>query len=226
MSQQKSEHTKRALIRNPKRVLGEFTEAEMEVVKLAKSKAPQKRVTYTTITYEYWAPFNYPNVIVEIGRDDSGGEYNMDGVELDIPPFGAITIEEEEPIVGVEVIGSACITPGYVILHAEPLEWKYPRTGVKMKVENLWGEHVLGLLWRKGVDEGYRHAGMSSARFSVPESRKVTIMCGAPTDIEAKTSWTSPSNVTTDDPGKAWNDAHYCVRIIRVTVKVSTQENK
>ena len=72
---------------------------------------------YTVKIHEYWAPFNYPNVRVELGRDD---EYNMDGVELDIPPYGAVTIEEDEPIIGVDVIGSACISPGYVILHANP----------------------------------------------------------------------------------------------------------
>ena len=43
-----------------------------------------------------------------------------------------------------------------IILHGEPVEWKYPRTAVKMKVENLWGEHVRGWQWLHGVDEGGR----------------------------------------------------------------------
>ena len=170
---------------------------------------------YTVKIHEYWAPFNYPNVRVELGRDD---EYNMDGVELDIPPYGAVTIEEDEPIIGVDVIGSACISPGYVILHAEPLEWKYPRTGIKMKVENLWGQHVLGVLWKLGVDEGCRNAGMSSAHFSIPPSKKVTIMAGGAMDLEAIVP---PDTPTYFPPPKAsaenvWSDAHYCIRIIRL----------
>jgi len=206
----------RAPVRNPKRVRGEFTEEEMEVVNIFKKGEHQTRATFTTKTYEYWAPFNYPNVTVELGREGSGAEFNMDGVELDVPPHGAITITEEEPIIGVTVMGSACVSPGYVILHAEPSVWKYPRTGVKMKVENLWGLHVLGTLWHKGVDEGFRHAGMSSAHFDIPESRKVTIMGGGATDVEAGPG---PSQVTA---GNTFSDAHYCVRVIRVTVK----ENK
>ena len=82
-----------------------------------------------------------------------------------MPPFGAITFVEEAPIIGVTVIGSACSPPGTVLIHAEPLEWKYPRTGVKMKASNLWGEHVNGLPWGRGVTEDWREAGLSSAEF-------------------------------------------------------------
>jgi len=224
MSQHRSKRIMRASIRNPKRVRGEFTEEEMEVVTLAKNKTPQKRTVYSVRTYEYWAPFNYPNVRVELGRENTGAEFNMDGVELDVPPYGAITVEEEEPIVGVEVIGSACISPGYVILHGEPLDWKYPRTGVKMKMENLWGQHVLGSIWKLGVDEGNRHAGMSSAYFSIPESRKVTIMAGGSPDVEASTSsYTPPSEAIAEN---SWADPHYCVRTIRITVKVPVEESR
>jgi hypothetical protein len=199
----------------------------MEVVRLAKGRVTQRRIAYTTKTYEYWAPFNYPNIKVDLGREDSGAEFNMDGVELDIPPHGAITIAEDEPIVAVEVIGSACVSPGYVILHAEPSDWKYPRTGVKMKIENLWGEHNLWDIWSKGVDESCRHAGMSSAHFSIPESKKVTILGGSSTDIEPGIPGaTHPSKMTADESGKAWNDPHYCVRIIRVTVKGEKQKDQ
>jgi hypothetical protein len=218
----KEKNIERALIRNPNRVKGKFTEEEMEVIRLAKSGAPQKRISYTTKVYEYLAPFNYPNVRVELGRENTGAEFNMDGVELDIPPWGAITIEEEESIVGVEVIGSACISPGYIILHAEPLEWKYPRTGVKMKVENLWGQHILGSMWNVGIDEGNRHAGMSSAHFSIPESKKVTIMAGGSMEVEARThSYEPPSGATAEN---AWGDPHYCIRIIRIIVKTPIKE--
>ena len=79
-----------------------------------------------------------------------GAEVNPDGVELDVPPYGAITFEDEEPIVEVTVIGSACVPPGYVLLFGEPCEWQYMRTGVKMRADNLWGEHLRHHLWYKG----------------------------------------------------------------------------
>jgi len=201
----------RAQIKNPWRQghVGEFSEAEQEVVRMAESHTPQVREAYTTVTYQYWAPFNYDNVHVELGRTDPyvGAEFNEDGVELDVPPYGAITIEEKEPIVAVTVIGSACCPPGFVLLQAEPLEWKYPRSGVKMRVENLWGEHLRIEPWRKGLDEGYRDAGMSSATFEIPESRKITIMAG------------SQMNIDQLDIRNMRHDAHYAIRIIRVTVK-------
>jgi len=200
--------SKRATVVNPKREPGKFTDEEMEIVNIARENKQQVRKAFRTKTYEYHAPFNYPNIKVELGRESSGAEVNMDGVELDIPPFGAITIEEDEPIISVTVIGSACVPPGYVILHAEPSEWKYPRTGVKMKVDNLWGQHILGTTWFKGVDEGDRHAGLSCAHFEIPESKRVTIMGGSQADVEV----IGPER-------KAYFDGHYCFRIIRVTVK-------
>jgi len=45
---------------------------------------------------------------VELGDKTKGAKYNRDGVELDVPPYGAITFTEEEPIVGVAIIGSSC----------------------------------------------------------------------------------------------------------------------
>ena len=188
---------------------GEFSEEEQEVVRLAQSGQPQTREAYTTVTYQYWAPFNYPNIRVELGRTQPyvGAEFNEDGVELDVPPYGAITIEESEPIVGVTVIGSACCPPGFIILQAEPVVWKYPRSGVKMRINNLWGEHLRIEPWEKGLDEGYRDAGMSCAIFELPESKKVTIMAGSQMDIDQL------------DIQNMRHDAHYDIRIIRVNVK-------
>jgi hypothetical protein len=201
----------RAKVKNPWRLENptKFSEAETEVVRLAKSGEPQKRTAYTPVVYEYWAPFNYPNVQVELGRTDPyvGAEFNEDGVELDVPPYGAITVEEEEPIVGVTVVGSACCPPGFVLLFAEPTKWKYPRSGVKMRIEGLWGEHIRIEPWRKGIDDGYRDAGMSCAIFEIPESKKVTIMTGSQMNIDQR------------DIENMRHDAHYCTRIIRVTVK-------
>ena len=152
----------RAVLKSPTRGIEEWedgripglTELEHEVETMHKYNTGQTVQEYLPVVREYWAPFNYPNFDVELGRTDPyvGAEFNIDGVELDVPPYGAITFVEEEPIVGVDVIGSACVPPGYVQLFAEPIEWKYPRTGVKMKVDGLWGEHLRGNLWASGID--------------------------------------------------------------------------
>jgi len=204
----------RAPLRNPLRESGEikpgeFSELELEVTRIHESGEPQVRDQFVPVTYEYYAPFNYPNFCVELGRSEPpGAEYNMDGVEIDIPPYGAITFVEDEPIVGVDVMGSACIPPGFVILVGEPLEWKYARTGIKMRIDNLWGTHIYGPIWFAGIDEGWREAGLSSARFITPACKKITIMAG------------SQQLVGQPQPGdEPIMDAHYCVRMIRVTVK-------
>ncbi len=95
--------------------LTRLTDAEQEVVRIAESGETQVVEAFTLVTYQYWAPFNYPNIKVELGRVDPyvGAEYNTDGVELDVPSFGAITIVGKEPIVGVTVIGSACAPPRF-----------------------------------------------------------------------------------------------------------------
>lgn len=200
---------KRAVVKNPDRVEGTRTELENEIKTILKNDISQEVIKYIPEVHEYWAPFSYDNFYVELGRTDPyvGAEYNSDGVELDVPPYGAITFVEDVPIVGVDVIGSACVPPGFVLLFAEPVEWKYPRTGVKMKVDGLWGEHIRVNLWKKGVDEGWRTAGMSNASFCLPESKKVTIMAGSSLDIAER------------DVKNMRHDAHYCIRIIRVTVK-------
>ncbi|MBU7005082.1 MAG: hypothetical protein HXS50_05910 [Theionarchaea archaeon] len=180
---------------NPDRVLGGFTEDERVVMRTLKEGRQQEREASIVKTYTYRAPFNYPNVVVELGREGTGCEYNTDGVELDIPPYGAITISEDEPIVAVSVIGSGCSYHGYVMIEAEPLVWEYPRTAVRMKALDLYGMHVRGDVWGS-VSERWNDAGLSCARFEIPESRKVIVMGGA---LGA-------------DPG-------YCFRIIRVDVK-------
>lgn len=203
-----AEKLKRALMRNPNRVSGgKLTEEEEEASPqhIHDKGIKQEKETFQKKTYQYWAPFSYSNINVELGRPGTGCEFNMDGVEIDVPPYGAITIVENELIIGVEVIGSACISPGYVILHGEPAKWKYPRSGVKMKVDNLWGLHLNWVPWEKGVDEGFRSAGLSSAYFATPECKKITLMGGSQTDPDA---------------GMEFPDSHYCFRIIRVIVKV------
>ena len=183
---------------NPDRQPGQWTDKEREVWDLSENNTPQTREVSRTRTYTYWAPFNYPNVVVELGRPGTGVEFNPDGAELDIYPYGAITIEEQEPIVAVTVIGSGCSAQGYVVLEAEPVEWKYPRTAVRMRRDNLWGAHVRGDAWEAGTKEDWNDAGLSSARFDIPESRRLTV-----------------------GGGSHGADPHYCIRLIRVEVKES-----
>ena len=97
---------------------------------------------------------------------------------------------------GVTVIGSGCSNDAYVVLEAEPLVWKYPRTGVRMMKRNLWGMHVRGDAWHAGIKEDWNDAGLSSARFDIPESKKVII-----------------------GGGSHGADPHYCIRMIRIDVK-------
>lgn len=197
----------RAMLQNPKRIPGEYCDEENEVYDLVKQEEYQKRVEYQTVTYEYWAPFKYPNFKVELGEKIKGAEYNYEGVELDVPPYGAITFVEDEPIIGVTVIGSSCCAPGTVYIHCEPLEWKYPRSGVKFKAENLWGEHLRAYTWSAGITEQYKKCGLFSAQFSIPESKKITVMGHGAFDIEQR------------DYDVNHYDAHITVRAIRVTVK-------
>jgi hypothetical protein len=82
------------------------------------------------------------------------------------------------------------------VLEAEPLVWKYPRTAVRMIQRDLWGMHVRGDAWFAGIKEDWNDAGMSCARFDIPESRRVVI-----------------------GGGSVGGDPHYCIRIIRVEVR-------
>ena len=175
-------------------IWGHFSEAEREVWNLGGK--PQTREVWRTKTYVYWAPFNYENVAVELGRPGTGCEFNADGVELDIYPYGSITVIEEEPIVAVTVIGSGCSYINYIQLEAEPLEWKFSRTGVRMRRDDLRGVHVRGDAWMAGVTENWNDAGLSSARFDLPESRRVII-----------------------GGGSTGGDPHYAFRLIRIEVK-------
>ena len=224
----------RARLVNPDRVDGERTPAEREVPERAQQRRPQVREAFQIMHYRYEAPFFYPNIRVELGRPwenatnqaapdlpesqwgvltDAlrpgyvGAEFNPDGVELDVPPYGAITLVEEEPIVEVVVIGSACVPPGFVLLFGEPVEWKYARTGVKMRVDGLWGEHLRWFLCKAGLDEGYRDAGLSCAVFRTPPCGKITLMAGSQHTLDAR------------DFENMRHDAHFAVRHIYVGVQ-------
>ncbi len=217
----------RVTVRNPEREkAGQLTPKETEIPRLAAETAPQTRVVYSTRGYEYEAPFNYPNVNCELGRFGTGTGAHPDGMELDIPPFGAITIEEEEPIIGVTVIGSPCIPPGTILVFGEPLEWKYGRSGVKFKQTNIWGEHLYRWGANPEFEEGNRHAGLASVHFDIPDCRKVTVMGYGQLDVHVSPPEWTPGKGRQgleqyEMPGEDWwNDAHYNVRTIRITVRV------
>lgn len=156
-----------------------------------------------------------------------------------------IVIEEDEPIVRVVVIGSACTPPGYVMLEAVPYEEFYRRgdmvrctAPVRFRQNNLWGMHLRADQWfsRTKADFGYEEipdglntrypgikqegsvkasyqefpfAGMSSAVFEIPKSKKVIIQGGSETP-----AWLM-DNAPADD--------HYSFRTIRVTVASSAK---
>ncbi len=113
-------------------------------------------------TFEYELPFNYENVVVD--RIWQGGETH--GMEMNPVntlstsgdkhlPGDAITITEDKPIVRVEVIGSACTPPGYIMLQAEPVEgWRRPDEvrevmPTRFRIDNLWGMHLRGDQWTR-----------------------------------------------------------------------------
>jgi hypothetical protein len=86
-----------------------------------------------------------------------------------------------------------------------------------MLKQNLWGSHILGVLWRKGVDESeYHHlTGLSSAHFQIPDSRMVTLKGGSEIVPGALNKWRG-----SDDENQWDAENHYCFRIIRVTVRI------
>ncbi len=107
-----------------------------------------------TRTFQYRHPFNYENVTVD--RIYNCGEFH--GLEMnpinsywpqtERRPADGIIIEEEQPIVRVVVIGSACTPPGYVTLECEPcagfrrdneVEEVMP---VRFRINGLWGMHL------------------------------------------------------------------------------------
>jgi hypothetical protein len=224
----------RARLRNPDRERESQTEAEREVERIFTFRTTQVPKAFSIVHHQYDAPFLYSNFRVELGRpwenatnratpdvpeeewgiitDENrpgyvGAEVNPDGVELDVPPYGAITFVEEHPIIEVTVIGSACVPPGYVLLYGEPVQWKYWRTGVKMRADNLWGEHMRWDTWSKGIDESYRDAGLSCAIFRTPPCAKITIMAGSQHTLDAP------------DFVNMRHDAHYAVRHIYVGIQ-------
>ena len=74
----------------------------------------------------------------------------------------AIVVEEENPIIRLAVIGSACTPPGYVQVECEPIEgWRRPTEiesvmPVRMRIDGLWGTHLR-------VDQWFAKTGQASS---------------------------------------------------------------
>jgi hypothetical protein len=166
-------------------------------------------------TYQYEYPFNYRNV--DVDRSYYTGEQH--GLELQpVPevmggePSDRITIEEEQPIVRVAVIGSACTAPGWIALEADPVEGVRRETEpkvnlpVRFRETNLWGQHIRGdaHIDKDATYKEHPNAGMSCATFEIPKSERVEVFGGSETP-----GWR-------DD--NAPSDIHYSFRQIRVTV--------
>ncbi len=180
---------------------------------------PRERKELKLTTYEYEFPFNYPNVVVD--RVWVGGERH--GIEL-FPikttdgstattqlPADWIVIEEDEPMVRVVVIGSACTPPGSILVECDTID-SFRHDGeneravsARFRVDNLWGMHLRADLLKQG---GSYHAlpvaGMSCAVLEIPPSHTVRV-----TGMGAIPAWSEDGYP---------DDVHYSIRYIRTTV--------
>ena len=205
-------------------------------------------------TYEYCVPFKYPNIEVE--RSIIGGEPH--GFELGVVPDGmledfvygtgdedrgksdryadGVVITEEDPIVRVAVIGSACTPPGYLTLEGEPVEgWRNHDEiaecmPVRMRIENLWGQH---LRFDQALETSGNTAGRplpaimperwkefaSGTRLTAREFPLAGMSCAVfetppCSNVRISGGSINPGWKTDNCP----DDCHYSVRAIRVTV--------
>ena len=215
----------RVRIHNPDRpALGKYTAEERDIQRKVKEGVEQTAVEYTIRYREYVAPFQYSNCRMEIGREGTGTGAHPEGMEMDIPPFSALTVEEPNPIITVDVVGSPCIPPGTVLLYGEPIEWNLARPGVRYKVNNLWGEHLYGWGDSHKFDTGNRHSGMVSAHFEIPECKKVTVTGYGQLDLHISTPGkgvTQAQEVIKAGTGEEWwNDAHFNLYAVRLGIRV------
>ena len=183
----------------------------------------RERHELTLKTYEYKLPFNYTNIDVDrvwVGGEKHGMELyaikTTDGSTASTQtPGDAIVISEDDPIVQVAVVGSACTPPGSVMLEATTIDGEAhggenkDALPVRFRIDNLWGMHLRAdLLGQGGTFEALPISGMSCAIFEIPPSKSVRVMSAG-----AIPAW---SNDNYPD------DAHYSVRLIRTTVAVGS----
>ena len=215
----------RVRVHNPDRPeLGKMTPKEREIQRIAREGIEQTRRVFTRKAYEYVAPFQYPNCNCELGREQTGTGPHPEGMEMDVPPFSALTIEEEEPIIAADVIGTPCIPPATVLLWGEPLEWNLARPGVRFKVNNLWGEHLMGWGASDKFDTGNRHSGLVNAHFEMPDCSKITVMGYGQLDphisMPGKGIKVANEVVQAGTGEEWWMDPHFNIYAVRVTVRV------
>lgn len=207
---------------------------------------PQKRTEYSGFKmYEYLVPFNYENI--NVVRNYSCCEKH--GMELNPvnshypdasqPPFDYIEIAEVEPIIRVEVIGSACTPPGYIQLMFEPCEGFYrddEHKGIvapRMRIDNLWGMHLRWDQWASRTPgatrilDGSAYEPLPAGHFAPFEHPKadssefplVGFSCGVFSIPRSKSIRISGGSVTPGWVGDTFcSDKHYSFRIIRTTV--------
>jgi hypothetical protein len=213
---------------------------------------PQKRTVFSSIrTYEYLVPFNYENVNV-VRAYDQGEKHGMELNPVNSfwpnpaqPPFDFIEIIEKEPVISVEVIGSACTPPGYIQLEFDPCDGFYRSdeepgcVATRCRINNLWGMHLRVDQWVTKTPnvtrwndekppynkppEGLLPPG-HYAKADFREFPLVGFSCGVFSIPRSKSVRISGGGET---PGWCDDnyavDNHYSFRIIRTTVCVSME---
>lgn len=201
-------------------------------------------------TYEYDMPFNYPNILVDLrylrGMEFHGVEMNpVNSVGDDEHHYPADTIEivEDNPIVRVAVIGSACTPPGFVTLEAEPApEYHKPEdvsgtAALRYRVDNLWGMHQRADSWLAQAGEPIRdqsgdtYSAMEGrqklkpglAKYQLKTDRRENPLVGMSCAVfeipkSSKVIISGGSQVITWGTDNYPTDIHYSFRMIRVTV--------
>jgi len=201
----------------------------------------QQKEELITRTFQYVHPFNYENVVVD--RRYNCGEFhglemnpiNSYWPETERRPADGIIIEEENPIVRVVVIGSACTPPGYVTLECEPVagfrrddevEQVMP---VRFRINGLWGMHLRVDQWLEpsGTTRPIPEETVANSAFLKDESFRCTYENIPLAGMSSALFEIPPSRQVIVSGGSEtphWrsdkfpDDAHYSFRIIRTTV--------
>ena len=206
----------------------------------------QERVVYENLrTYEYVIPFNYQNIkVVRLYDQDErhGMEINPINSQWPNPvhkPADYLEIVEDDPIIRVEVIGSACTPPGYIQLSCDPLEGFYRPdeaagcVAPRFRINNLWGMHLRADQWITPTSKVGRFESdvpydippeelLPAGLYSKSDFREFPLVgfsCGIFSIPRSKTIRITGGS---DTPG--WvddnfpDDNHYSFRIIRTTV--------
>tara|TARA_B100001013_G_scaffold299235_2_gene200311 strand:- start:871 stop:1602 length:732 start_codon:yes stop_codon:yes gene_type:complete len=224
---------------------------------------PQRRQRFELETYEYHMPFNYENVTVNrryfVSTEFHGVELNpVNSVAATRPkenlPPDTITITDDQPIVRVAVIGSACVPPGFVQLEAKVLDDftshlagygadVYPE-GVeapRFRINNLWGKHLRVDQWLADSEGDIRdrwgkpYSNIPPSRtkkkptFKMKSHYRENPLVGMSCAIfeiprSSSVSITGGSDICAWQEDNFPDDVHYSFRIIRVTVVTKVDE--